>query len=112
VILAHRAAVQLDGSDVSQRYLVVNERANASTRVVVHRLAAGGAMPAAPLGPGEVVSFDEAVYRLSGGEAAARAETAVLKGCSVGLFHQTAGCVLLIRSNACVLSSLHCKQQC
>jgi len=68
VILPHRDTVQIDRTGATAKYLIVNERSNASTRVVVHRLAAGGAMPTQQLVAGNVIKFDEAVYDLSGGE--------------------------------------------
>ncbi|GBF90424.1 prolyl endopeptidase-like [Raphidocelis subcapitata] len=67
VLLPHRADVQLDGVGVSSKYVIANERANATVRVVYHELAPGGPMPTAPLGAGTVIGFDEAVYDLSGG---------------------------------------------
>lgn len=69
VVLAHRDKVQIEGASLTKKYLLVNERANASTRMVVHRLHARGAMPSKPLGPGEAITFDEPVYTLSGGGA-------------------------------------------
>lgn len=66
-MLPHRADVKLEGASLSAKYLAANERADASTRVVLHRLPAGGAMPGGPLGEGEVMAFDEAVYSLGGG---------------------------------------------
>ncbi|KAI8467012.1 MAG: prolyl oligopeptidase [Monoraphidium minutum] len=67
VVVAHRANVQVQDATTSLKYIIVGERANASTRVVLHRLPPGGAMPAGPLGEGHVVTFDEDVYTLSGG---------------------------------------------
>ncbi|KAI8467013.1 MAG: prolyl oligopeptidase [Monoraphidium minutum] len=69
VVVPHRKDVQIETTTVTKRYIIVGERANASTRVVVHRLPPGGAMPAGLLGPGQTLSFDEAVYTLSGGPA-------------------------------------------
>jgi hypothetical protein len=66
VLLPHRADVQIDRSGATAKYIIINERSNASTRVVVHSLAGGG-MPAGRLGAGKVITFDEAVYDLSGG---------------------------------------------
>jgi hypothetical protein len=68
VVLPHRPDVKLEGASVSAKYVIVNERTNATTRVVLHRLGAGGAAPAGPLGEGEVMEFEEQVYSLSGGE--------------------------------------------
>jgi hypothetical protein len=89
-VLPHRADVKLEGAALSAKYLAANERADASTRVVLHRLPAGGAMPEGPLGEGEVMAFDEAVYSLGGGaflfyEARGRGWGGVL-GC-LSLFH-------------------------
>jgi hypothetical protein len=67
VVVPHRPDVKLEGAGASLRYVIVNERADATTRVVVHRLAPGGGAPAGPLGEGEVMKFEEAVYSLSGG---------------------------------------------
>ncbi|KAI8471644.1 MAG: prolyl oligopeptidase [Monoraphidium minutum] len=71
VVIPHRPDVKIESASASLKYVVVNERANASTRVVLHRLApspAGGcAAPAGPLGGGEAMEFDEQVYSLSGG---------------------------------------------
>jgi len=53
---------------VSAKYIVVNERTNATTRVVLHRLGEGGVAPEGGVGEGEVMEFEEQVYSLSGGE--------------------------------------------
>ena len=70
VILPHRNEVQIEGASLTEKYLLVNERANASTRMFVHRLDANGSMPTEPLGQGEAITFDEEVYTLSGGGSA------------------------------------------
>ena len=67
VVVPHRAAVKVEAASASSSYVILNERADAATRVVVHRLGPGGAAPGGPLGEGEVMAFDEAVYSLSGG---------------------------------------------
>lgn len=69
-LVRHRASAQLEGASLGARHLVLQERANASTRLVVHALPAGGGAPGGEFGPGdgEVISFDEAVYDLGGGE--------------------------------------------
>lgn len=68
VLLRHRPGVQIEGAALGARHLIVHERANASTRVVVHALPADGAAPEGELGAGSVIQFDEPVYTLSGGE--------------------------------------------
>jgi hypothetical protein len=67
-VLPHRPDVNIEGSSLSAKYLIVNERLNATTRVVVHRLPPGAPLPKGPLGDGEVISFNEAVYDISGRE--------------------------------------------
>jgi hypothetical protein len=59
--------VQIEDASSSLHYIIINECANASVRVVVHRLLAGGAIPAGPRGAGDAVAFDEDAYSLSGG---------------------------------------------
>jgi protease II len=72
VVLPHRPDVNIEGAAVAAKYIIVNERANATTRVVLHRLPAGAPLPSGALGPGQVIKFDEAVYTLSGREWRAR----------------------------------------
>ncbi|GBF88888.1 oligopeptidase B [Raphidocelis subcapitata] len=67
VVVPHRPDVKIEAASASAKYATLNERADAATRVVVHRLPPGGAAPDGPFGAGEVMAFDEAVYSLSGG---------------------------------------------
>lgn len=69
VLIAHRADVQLEGVGVSQKHLLLHERADALTRVVLHPLPTGGAIPEArAAGAGKAIDFEEAVHDVGGGE--------------------------------------------
>jgi protease II len=66
VILPHRRDVQIDSVSMSQKHILVTERANASTRLVLYSIDAGGKMPTTRLKDGQPIEFEEEVYTLSG----------------------------------------------
>jgi hypothetical protein len=67
VLLPHRHDVMIEGVSLGSRWLVLSLRSNAQQSLVAYQLPEDGSMPT-QLSNGQVISFDEAAYELSGGE--------------------------------------------
>jgi protease II len=67
VLLPHQHDVMIESVSLGSRWLVVSLRAKAQQSLVAYQLPEDGSMPT-QLSNGQVISFDEAAYELSGGE--------------------------------------------
>jgi protease II len=76
VLLPHQHDVMIEDVSLGSRWLVLSLRAKAQQSLVAYRLPEDGSMPA-QLSNGQVISFDEAAYELSGGEGSRYTVTSV-----------------------------------
>lgn len=66
VLLPHRNDVLIEDVSLGSRWLVVSQRSKAQQALVAYELPADGSMPT-QLGEGQLITFDEAAYTLTGG---------------------------------------------
>jgi protease II len=71
VLLPHQHDVMIEDVSLGSRWLVVSLRAKAQQSLVAYALPEDGSMPT-QLSKGQVISFDEAAFELSGGAAGRR----------------------------------------